>query len=86
MPDEVDWLLHGDFNLLRRPSDRNKSGGDVNEMFSFSEAISALGVVELPLLGRKFTWSNKQLSPLLETLDWLFTSNSWTSFFFLEQR
>jgi len=81
MPDEVDWLLHGDFNLLRRPSDRNKSGGDVNEMFSFSEAISALGVVELPLLGRKFTWSNKKLSPLLETLDWLFPSNSWTSFF-----
>lgn len=28
--------------------------------------------------GRKFTWSNKQDPPLLERLDWFFTSNSWT--------
>lgn len=47
-------------------------------MYLFNEAISALGLVELPLKGRRFTWSNKQTSPLLERLDWFFTSASWT--------
>jgi hypothetical protein len=47
-------------------------------MFMFNEAISELGLVEIPLQGRKFTWSNMQPSPLLEKLDWVFTSNNWT--------
>jgi hypothetical protein len=34
--------------------------------------------VELPLKGRKFTWSNMQQDPLLEKFDWFFTSASWT--------
>jgi hypothetical protein len=47
-------------------------------MLLFNEAISNLGLVELPLKGRKFTWSNMQKDPLLERLDWFFTSASWT--------
>jgi len=35
MPDEVYWLMVGDFNLLRRPEDRNRDGADANEMFLF---------------------------------------------------
>ena len=81
MPEEVEWILLGDFNLLRSPSDRNRPGGDINEMLVFNEAISVLGVVELPLMDRKFTWSNKQFPPLLERLDWFFTSISWTNNF-----
>lgn len=68
----------GDFNLIRGPENRNKPGGDVSEMLLFNEAISALGLVELPLIGRKYTWTNKQDNPLLERLDWFFTTNSWT--------
>jgi hypothetical protein len=48
-------------------------------MLLFNEAISNLGLVELPLEGRKYTWSNMQKTPLLERLDWFFTSASWTS-------
>uniref|UniRef100_A0A453EXI1 Uncharacterized protein n=1 Tax=Aegilops tauschii subsp. strangulata TaxID=200361 RepID=A0A453EXI1_AEGTS len=40
----------------------------------FNEAISELGLIELPLKGRQFSWSNMQDSPLLEKLDWFFTS------------
>jgi len=50
-------------------------------MLLFNEAISALGLVELPLYGKKFTWSNKQQPPLLERLDWFFSSLSWTNSF-----
>jgi hypothetical protein len=77
--DDDNWLVVGDFNLLRKLENRNRPGGDVNEMLVFNEAISALGLVELPLYGKKFTWTNKQPSPLLERLDWFFTSSSWTT-------
>jgi len=32
MSDEVDWLIVGDFNLLRKPEDRNRLGGNIAEM------------------------------------------------------
>jgi hypothetical protein len=55
-------------------------------MLMFNDAISKLGLVELPLIGlvelplkgRNYTWSNMQRDPLLENLDWVFTSSSWT--------
>jgi hypothetical protein len=68
----MDWLLVGDFNLIRRPSDRNKPKGNVQEMFRFNEVISNLRLQELLLQGHKFTWTNKQESPLLERLEWFF--------------
>jgi endonuclease/exonuclease/phosphatase family metal-dependent hydrolase len=78
MVDDTDWIVMGDFNFIRNPKDRNKPGGDVTDMLLFNEAISKLGLVELPLKGRQFTWSNMQKDPLLERLDWFFTSASWT--------
>lgn len=81
MPADCNWLIVGDFNLMRSQEDRNKLGGNVNEMLLFNEAISAQGLIELPLQGRAYTWSNKQQSPLLERLDWFFTSSTWTTEF-----
>ena len=78
MPDDLAWLIIGDFNLYRKPEDRNRAGGNVGDMLLFNNAISALGLVEIPLHGRKFTWTNKQHPPLLERLDWFFSSQSWT--------
>jgi hypothetical protein len=60
MPSSQPWLVLGDFNLIRRPENRNKPGGDPNLMMAFNEAISKLGMIELPLAGQGFTWSNKQ--------------------------
>jgi hypothetical protein len=37
--------------------------------------------VEIPLKKRAYTWSNMQDNPLLEKLDWIFTSANWTSLF-----
>jgi hypothetical protein len=81
IPDDENWLLMGDFNLIRSPQDRNKAGGNINEMLLFNEAISNLGLVDIPLKGRKFTWSNMQNSPLLQRLDWFFSSVAWTTSF-----
>jgi hypothetical protein len=84
MPDNQPWLIVGGFNLIRRPENRNKPGGDNNMMMAFNEAISKLGIIELPLAGQEYTWSNNQQQPLLERLDWFFISQAW-SFIILEQ-
>jgi len=78
MPDTIDWLIVGDFNLYRNPEDRNRDGANFPAMLMFNDAISSLGLIELPLKGQRFTWSNKLHPPLLERLDWFFTSVSWT--------
>ena len=43
MPSEVNWLLEGDFNLIRKPENKNRPGGDITEILHFNEALSALG-------------------------------------------
>jgi endonuclease/exonuclease/phosphatase family metal-dependent hydrolase len=78
MPSEKRWLIVGDFNLMRRPENRNSARGDINLMLSFNEAISQLDLLEIPLHGLSFTWSNKQREPLLQRLDWFFMSQEWS--------
>jgi hypothetical protein len=76
--DDYLWMVLGDFNLMRRHENRNKPRGDPNLMLGFNEAISKLGLVEVPLSGQAYTWSNKQCNPLLERLDWFFISQAWS--------
>lgn len=66
---EEDWIILGDFNMYRYPENRNMPGADIANMFMFNNIISFLGLIEIPLHGRKFTWSNMQTPPLLEKLD-----------------
>jgi hypothetical protein len=65
MPSDKLWLLVGDFNLIHRPEDMNRIGGDINLMLQFNEAISNLDLIEIPLHGLTYTWSNRQREPLL---------------------
>ena len=74
-----DCLFLGDFNYIRGRENRNKPGGDVNDMSTFNDIIRKLNLVEFPIKGRLYTWSNMQNDPLLEQLDWFFTSTHWTS-------
>jgi exonuclease III len=71
---DTDWLLIGDFNLIRRLFDQNKNGGNIHDMLIFNATLSNLRLEELKFFGNKYTWANKQESPLFERLDWFFTS------------
>ena len=71
-------MILGNFNYIRGPDNRNRPSGDPNNMMLFNRIIINLDLVEIPLKGRSFTWSNKQDLPLLEKLDWVFTSSDWT--------
>jgi hypothetical protein len=50
-------------------------------MLKFNEAISQLDLMEIPLHGLSFTWSNRQREPLLQRLDWFFISQEWSAFY-----
>jgi len=67
--DLEDLILVGDFNHYRSVENRNKLGGDANEMQLFNDLISALDLIELPFNDRTFTWSNMQLDHLLIKLN-----------------
>jgi hypothetical protein len=66
---DQNWLLLGGFNLIRSPQDSNRPEGNVNEMLLLNEAISDIGLVDIPLKGRRFIWSNMENNPLLQRLD-----------------
>lgn len=77
IPDDEDWMVMGDFNLYRSLEDRNRAGGNMNDIMIFNDIINNLELQEIPLKGRNYTWSNMQEDPLLEQLDWCFTSSGW---------
>jgi hypothetical protein len=76
--DVENWIFLGDFNFYRSLSNHNRPGGNLANTLTFNDAIGHLGLVEQPLKGRAYTWSNMQSNLLLEQLDWLFTSPNWT--------
>ncbi|KAG8065839.1 hypothetical protein GUJ93_ZPchr0004g39316 [Zizania palustris] len=77
--DQDNWIFIGDFNYYRYPHNRNKPGPNLLDMQAFNNCISAQGLLEIPLTGRQFTWSNMQATPLLVQLDWCLTSANWVT-------
>jgi hypothetical protein len=64
IPTKENRLLVGDFNFIRSQDDRNKPGGDINDMFIFNEVIGHHGVLELQLKGRYKYLIRAFLTPL----------------------
>lgn len=60
------WVLMGDFNFIRSMENRNRPGENTDDMLLFNDVIRVLELVEIPIKGTSFTWSNMQDSPLLE--------------------
>jgi exonuclease III len=75
------WILLGDFNLVRQPSDKNN--GQINSTLAnaFNSTILQLCVSEIELSDRLYTWSNLQPFPILARLDRVFTNNDLNSLF-----
>jgi hypothetical protein len=77
MPHYDLWKVVGDFNLMRSPKNRNRPGGNPNDMLLFNDIIHHLDLVEIPLKRRAFTLSNMQQKCLLKKIDWVLTSSNW---------
>jgi len=76
------WLIVGDFNIIVREEEKNT--GIINRamMGRFRWPINDLNLKELPMVGRRFTWSNQQDNPTLVKLDRVLCSIDWEQLFF----
>lgn len=75
------WLIFGDFNLTRTPSDKNKGPFNFHEANLFNEMINNVGLIEIPLVERAYTWSNKRENPTLVRLDRCLVNLDWDDSF-----
>ncbi|CAM0881391.1 unnamed protein product [Alopecurus aequalis] len=75
------WIILGDFNLLRRPSDKNNANFNHSLAAKFNAMIHAMGLFELPLLDRLYTWTNSQTVPVLARLDRALFNHDWNAAF-----
>ena len=75
------WLVAGDFNLIYQAADKNNTNLDRAMMGRFRRFRDDVEVKEIPLLGRKYTWSNERQSPTLVRLDRAFCCMDWEGIF-----
>lgn len=75
------WIVAGDYNLIYKDEDKNNSNLNRAMMGRFRHLIDDLALKEIPLHGRKYTWSNQQDSPTLVKLDRVLCSVDWEDLF-----
>lgn len=71
------FIIDGDFNLIRYAWEKSSDNLDQCWMDAFNDFINDTGVRELLRKGGKYTWSNKQLNPVMCVLDRVFVSSDW---------
>jgi endonuclease/exonuclease/phosphatase family metal-dependent hydrolase len=69
--------LGGDFNVIRHLGEKNNDNVNQSLMDILNMFIDAHQLWELRRNGPRFTWSNKQASPIMVTLDRILVSTKW---------
>ena len=77
----VPWCMGGDFNVVRFPSEHSDSTVFTVAMREFSDFISEQSLIDLPLEGGSFTWSNLQEVESKARLDSFLFSTNWKAKF-----
>ncbi|KAJ1279149.1 hypothetical protein BS78_04G132900 [Paspalum vaginatum] len=75
------WIVSGDFNLIYQAEDKNNSNLNRAMMGRFRRFLDDSDLKEVPLLGRKYTWSNERENPTLVRLDRAFCCVEWEGIF-----
>jgi endonuclease/exonuclease/phosphatase family metal-dependent hydrolase len=63
--------------MIRYAHEKNNNIFHFAESKAFNDSIDAMCLIELPLLDRSYTWSNKRTNPTLERLDRVFINLCW---------
>nr|CAD1821691.1 unnamed protein product [Ananas comosus var. bracteatus] len=71
------WVALGDFNVLLSLNDKNGLPSNTSDILAFREVISDVGLINLPIMNKSYTWSNGRRSPTLERLDRALISQDW---------
>jgi len=71
------WMLAGDFNMIFCAEDKNNDNVNRAMMGRFRRFVNDMELKEIPLLGRRYTWSNERDSPTLVKLDRVLCTSDW---------
>lgn len=74
------WCILGDFNSIKSRGERKGVDGNSrsDEIQSFGDFVAEAELVDLPLIGRKYTWYNPDGSAM-SRLDKFLVSEEWLS-------
>ena len=75
------WCVGGDFNVVRFPTERLGGEALTPAMLDFSDFISTFGLVDIPLEGGSFTWSNNRTDISMSRIDRFLYSTDWEDHF-----
>ena len=78
---KVPFLAGGDFNIIRFSSEKNKVTSLSKHSRIFNNIISTYELIDIPMTGGRFTWSNNHADPTLERLDRFLMSKDWEDCF-----
>jgi exonuclease III len=71
------WVLLGDFNLISSADDKNNPNVNFRLMGQFRDLIQQLELIDYPLMGRRFTWSNEREVSTQTRIDRVMVSKEW---------
>ncbi|KAK3017547.1 hypothetical protein RJ639_007419 [Escallonia herrerae] len=61
------WCVGGDFNVIRFPFEKSGESDYSSAMVDFSIFVNDAGLLDLPLIGAKYTWTNNQRNPIMSS-------------------
>ncbi|GLT55575.1 hypothetical protein SLA2020_286860 [Shorea laevis] len=78
---DLPWCMGGDFNVVRYPGERIGESRHTQAMVEFSEFIFEQGLLDIPLEGGRFTWSNGREVEAWSKIDRFLLSTEWEEHF-----
>ncbi|KAK8691361.1 hypothetical protein V6N13_074872 [Hibiscus sabdariffa] len=70
----IQWLIGGDFNTVKSPEEKLGVSFNHSAMKALADFIDNTSLIDLPLVGSKFTWSNLRESATMCRLDRILVS------------
>jgi len=78
---KLPFIVGGDFNIIRFTSEKNKPSSLSKHSHLFNNIISIYELIDIHMVGGRFTWSNNLDVPTLERLDRILMSKGWDDSF-----
>lgn len=80
---EGPWVVCGDFNVIRYPSERTNCSSINGAMSEFSDCIEKVELIDPPLFGGSFTWRRGENHTTASRIDRIMYSAQWEELFTL---